>query len=71
MSEIFDRFTQVYELREENLRLSRLIQNNEKIKVLDQSLHVEYDYLSEIREHWPDLVANLDYLNDKLEKATN
>ena len=62
---------QFYQLKHENFELQRLVQNHEKVHVIDQSLGFQYDLLLDISEQWPDFVKNMDFLGQKIERSIN
>lgn len=51
--------------------MRRMIQNSEKLQVLDSSLHLQYDSLSEISDLWPLFQRNMEFIGQKLEKSLN
>eukprot|EP00347_Sterkiella_histriomuscorum_P006859 403351160 len=69
--EIFDRFMQLYDQKQQAFELNRLIQNHEKLSIIDDSLNLQYDQLSDISQQYPLFMQNMDYLGQKMERALN
>ena len=50
-AEIFERYLQIKQLKEQNCEMRNLIQNTQKLTVLDATLTIQIEHLPEIRVH--------------------